>query len=59
MLNTKLILSKILTEKITHVDSVSSSVDFFELGIMARLNRFFLRNDPFRDLLVKLSVNDK
>ena len=38
----------------THVDPFSS-FDNFEVGVTARLNRFFLRTEPFRDLTVRLS----
>jgi hypothetical protein len=41
--------------KRTYVDPFSS-VESFELGVIAKLNLFFFRNEPFLVLMVKLSA---
>lgn len=49
---------KIDAEKVlqcTYVDPFSSD-DIFELGVIARLNRFFFRNEPCRVLTLLLSA---
>lgn len=42
----------------THVDPFSSTVSLV-VGVTARLNRFFLRNDPLLVLMAKLSIIKK